>query len=204
VAHAFKESTPAESLRAFPVFPRGGEVLRAGSVQFIDWWSEAPAPESSRVRLELSTEGRNGPWNLIADTLRNAGRYQWSTPTGTMSESCYVRYTASAPGQSVSAVTPRPFTIFGPTGKAAEREQYPLRVLTITPNPAGNRTVVAFSGKAGARVQVFRPDGTRVLEQSVKGATRVELLTAAWPAGTYFVKAGDHQHQAVAKLVVRH
>jgi hypothetical protein len=110
-AHAFREATPAETLRIRPVFPRGREKFRNGCVQFIDWWSEAPVPESTRVKLELSATGTNGPWTLIADSLRNNGRYQWTVPHGIISPDCYVRYTVSGPQSSHQALTARAFTI---------------------------------------------------------------------------------------------
>jgi len=111
VAHAFRESSATGGLSVFPVFPRGGEKLMDGSVQFIDWWSEAPGAESTRVRLDLSLSSRSGPWTLVADSLLNAGRYQWLVPQGVISGSCYVKYTVYGPGGTVEAVTPHAFII---------------------------------------------------------------------------------------------
>jgi hypothetical protein len=111
VAHAFRESSATGGLSVFPVFPRGGEKLMDGSVQFIDWWSEAPRAESTRVRLDLSTTGNTGPWQPIAESLRNAGRYQWLIPQGVISGSCYVKYTVYGPGDTVEGMTPRAFAI---------------------------------------------------------------------------------------------
>jgi hypothetical protein len=111
VAHAFKESSAAESLTIFPVFPRGREKFANGSVQFIDWWSQAPGAESTRVELELSATGRSGSWELVADSLPNAGRYQWLVPDSIVSGDCYIRYTVSGPGGSVEAMTPHAFVV---------------------------------------------------------------------------------------------
>jgi hypothetical protein len=111
VAHAFRETSAVREPGVFPVFPRGHEKFVDGSTQFIDWWSAAPAAESTRVKLELSTSGRTGPWQPIADTLPNAGRYQWFIPEGIVSGDCYIRYTVHGPGWSAEATTPRAFVI---------------------------------------------------------------------------------------------
>ncbi len=116
VAHAYREASPVDSLKVFPVFPRGGERFEPGAVQFVDWWSEAPGFDSTRVRLELSVSGSGGPWEVIADSLRNAGRYQWSVPQGVVSGDCYIRYTVYSHSGTVQAVTPRAFGIGAPVG----------------------------------------------------------------------------------------
>jgi hypothetical protein len=115
VAHAFREASERESLSIFPVFPRGGEKFANGSAQFIDWWSATMDNSLTFVKLELSTAGPSGPWQVISSPSSSAGRFQWTTPESVSSSDCHVRYTAidvlHIPPVTVTAITPRAFTI---------------------------------------------------------------------------------------------
>jgi hypothetical protein len=206
MAYAYKETSPAESLNVFPVFPRGREKFSAGSAQFVDWWSAASNPATTRVRLELSTQGPSGPWQLIADSLRNAGRYQWRLPTGINSTDCCIRYTVYGPGGSVSAITPRAFTIAGLTA-VLEPSTPPLRdrasSFKLYPNPASGWLVVDVTGENGSQltanssqpeIRLFDANGCRVARMHV-GANEVSRLAP----GVYFVKreTGDRPQRVV-------
>jgi hypothetical protein len=184
-AHAYRETTAARALSVFPVFPRGREKFLNGSVQFIDWWSAAPSAESTRVRLELSTTGSNGPWALVADTLRNGGRYQWLVPESVVSGDCYVRYTVTGPGGPVSAVTPRAFVIGDTVVGQAERGPRPAASFGLCPNPAREVAVVSF-GTGRARLVLVDAAGRTVLDRRVEGSP-FRLGLAGLAPGTYFV-----------------
>lgn len=110
--HCYKESSTASDLTSFPVFPGGLEVFHQHSVQFIDWLSAVPGNVPSWIRLEYSTSGNAGPWSVIADSLPNSGRYQWTVPQASSTE-CFIRITAYTQSDEVSSVTPQPFTIIG-------------------------------------------------------------------------------------------
>jgi hypothetical protein len=197
-AHAFREATPAESLGVFPASPRGGEKLMDGSVQFIDWWSEAPGAESTRVSLELSTTGCTGPWQPIADTLRNAGRYQWLIPQGIVSGDCYIRYTVSGPGGPVEGMTPRAFVI-GDTVLAVAEGHKP-QAPSFKPEATVIRRVLFLNGdcpRAGAVPKTVLLDiSGRMVMPLRLGANDVRRLSP----GVYFV--GEPQAQAIHKVVV--
>jgi hypothetical protein len=195
-AHAFKETSPRENLTVFPVFPRGREKLMDGSVQFIDWWSEAPGFESTRVRLELSLNGESGPWTGIADSLRNNGRFQWLVPEDSVSPDCRIRYTVYGPGGSAQAMTPRPFAI-GDTVVAVEEGRTPrLARMRVWPNPARDRVWLELGPGAGRTLPValLGVDGRRVMELR-PGENSVARLSP----GVYFVRS---EGVPVRKVVV--
>lgn len=203
-ARAFRETTPRHSLDIFPVFPRGGERFWNGSVQFIDWWSEVPATDSSRVRLEVSFSGPDGPWELIADSLRNSGRYQWLVPAAVSSANCYIRYTVFTGTQVAVAITPRQFFIGDPTG--IEEKGGSLRKagngITVIPNPAQGRAKILFSRVSAVpeRVRLCDVAGRVVNEVIIPpGSSEVVILTENLDSGTYFVIP---EHGGHAKLIV--
>ncbi len=200
VAHAFKESSPRDSSGVFPVFPRGGEKFADGSVQFIDWWSEAPAAESTRVKLEMSATGRSGPWEPVADSLPNAGRYQWLVPDSIKSADCFIRYTVFGPGGNVEALTPRAFAI-GDTMPGVAEGHKP-QASSRKPAATIVRGVLVL-GAVGSRQQtadraeLLDVSGRKVLDLK-PGANDVRTLAP----GVYFVRVAQAQAQAVRKVVL--
>ena len=204
-AHAFKESSARDSLNIFPVLPRGGERFIGGSAQFIDWWSEAPAAESSLVKLELSTQGPAGPWTVIAESLKNGGRFQWLVPLSITSHNCYIKYTVSKPGQAVSSITPRPFTIGDPTGCGERPTGRTGLTVRVVPNPAKTwaRVVLGVGQPGLVSVRLFDATGRQVLEQCGKGP-ELRLSVAGLPEGAYFLQVPAGPQLLVSKLVVRH
>jgi hypothetical protein len=200
VAHAFRESSATGGLGIFPVFPRGGEKLMDGSTQFIDWWSEAPGAESTRVRLELSTTGRAGPWQQIADTLRNAGRYQWFIPQGIVSGDCYVRYAVSGPGGTAEGMTPRAFAIGDTSVGIAEPGSLKPQASSFKLGATVVHGVLHLEA-FGIRHVAYGTDlvdisGRKVLDLR-PGANDVRALAP----GVYFVRDAAAQAQAQAQAV---
>jgi hypothetical protein len=177
-AHCFKEASSPDSLRLLPAFPRGGERFYAGSVQFIDWLCAVPAGDTARVRLELSSAGPSGPWSLIADTLRNSGRCQWTVPNEP-SSNCYVRYIATTRHGADTVHTPQAFTILPSTGATEPRladKGAGLRV-HVSPNPARDRATISYQLPAPGRVRIALHD--------ITGRQRQLLLDAGQPAGNH-------------------
>jgi hypothetical protein len=201
-AHAFKETSAAESPTIFPVFPRGGEKLANGSVQFIDWWSEALVPESTRVRLELSTTGRSGPWLQVADSLPNAGRYQWLIPDSITSGDCFIRYTVFGPGAGVEALTPHAFAIGDTMPGVAESHN--LQASSRNQGASMVRGVLVLGAvgcrqNAEYRAGLMDVSGRKVLVLR-PGANDVSRLAP----GVYFVREAQARAQAqpVRKVIV--
>ncbi|MFO7638911.1 MAG: VCBS repeat-containing protein [bacterium] len=203
VAHAFKETTSVAGLTVFPVYPRGGERLKNRGVRFVDWWSAVPEPSASRVRLELSTTGPDGPWEVIANDLRNNGRWQWQVPEGVSSSNCRIRYTVTAPDDTVSEVTPRSFSIGDTTVAVAGGEhRYLQPVSGVRPNPV----------RRGVKLQVRCPAGAgpaaRLFDRAGRERIAIELDRggAGWfdtqdlAPGVYLVRVEGRR--GTAKVVV--
>lgn len=207
VARAFKETTPVESLGIFPVFPRGGEKFKNGSVQFTDWWSSAPAPESSRVKLELSTQGRSGPWQLVADSLRNGGRYQWTVPAGVTSPDCFLRYTAFSPQTARSTLTPRPFAV-GDTVVGCEAAQ-PVgqgNTALLVESPARGRVSLKLGRSLATPAFAVLCDvlGREMARVRVSpGAEYVTFAVPESPSGACFVRLESDRGCLTRKVVLQ-
>ena len=131
----YRETSAPQNLTIIPLYPRGGEVLPAGSARFMNWASAVPGGASSNVTVELSTTGPTGPWTTLAQSLPNNGRWQWTIPTGVTSTNCYLRYTATSGTQIAETVTPAPFTILGGTLN-----------LTVSLDPVNPPIVIPASG----------------------------------------------------------
>uniref|UniRef100_A0A7V3V054 T9SS type A sorting domain-containing protein n=1 Tax=candidate division WOR-3 bacterium TaxID=2052148 RepID=A0A7V3V054_UNCW3 len=200
-ARAFREVSPRDSLNIFSVFPRGGERFWNNSVQFIEWWSEVPNGDSSRVRLELSVNGPNGPWSVIADSLKNNGRFQWLVPESVSSRDCYIRYTVFRGAEFAITVSPRPFFIGNPTGVFEERAGYKSAgLLRVVPNPARKRIRVEFSmpGNQEATVRVCDITGREIFQSGEAGKSgAVEIGLDGLNPGVYFVRVGVIQTRVV-------
>ena len=140
----YRESSVPFGLSAEAVSPRGHELLRPGSVRFIDWISAVPLDEpTSQVTLEYSTTGPEGPWTLIASALPNNGRYQWIVPQEN-SNDCYIQYSVTAGTIAQSGITPAAFTITDGTIGVSEAKQEKFD-LTVCPNPASSQLALAPS-----------------------------------------------------------
>jgi len=146
--YCFKENSTADALLISPVFPRGKEVFKQNSVQFIVWNSEVPAGVQSSVTLEYSATGSSGPWITIAENIKNNGKYQWNVPEITTSANCYLKLTVWTFLDFTTHITQEPFTILG--GSAAvdvpeiENSEF---VPQNFPNPFSEKTNIYFTLK---------------------------------------------------------
>ncbi|MBE0432723.1 VCBS repeat-containing protein [candidate division WOR-3 bacterium] len=210
----FKETSVAESLFVFPVYPRGNETFRNGSVRFIDWTCGVPAGETACITLELSTTGPAGPWFVIAGNLPNNCRFQYTVPQGISSANCYIRYTAATSSDTSSAITSAAFTIgsgagidAGPASRTAQG-----RGLLVRPSVgAGLFAVhVSTSGTDRKRVSVYDCRGGLVRDLvTVVGSgdfvipwNRKDARGRAVAPGTYFVVFDGETRQENVKIVV--
>ena len=116
----FKESTPFSSLSIRAVFPKGNEVLRQGSVGFTDWISAVPVTSAALVQIDYSLQGRQGPWTSLTAGTANSGRYQWIPPQTISSNNCFLKYTLIEAGDTIMAMNPEPFIIYGEEGLEAD------------------------------------------------------------------------------------
>ena len=209
VAHCFKEASVPTSLQIAGMLPRGGERFYSGSVQFVDWICAVPAGDTARVLLELSVAGSGGPWTLIADTLKNSGRFQWAVPDNP-SNDCRVRYIATTRHGADTAVTPRSFTILPSTGAGESpkaRSGGRLRA-RVSPNPVQDRAVLSYELPASSWVRITLHDATgrelNVLRggREAAGGHSLPLDLARTRSGVYFCQVQTEQGGTLQKLVV--
>ncbi|HRY33926.1 MAG TPA: VCBS repeat-containing protein [Bacteroidales bacterium] len=162
--HLFKENSPVTDLIVKPVYPRGHEVFREGSIWNIDWITAVPGAMQPVIKIEFSATGPNGPWTILADNLPNTNRYQCHVPVANSSQ-CYLKFTASGQSASSSAITSQPFTIIGTTTAAAEKPPFSLSA-RVVPNPSAEGAGLQFSLGKAARVSagVYNMLGDKVME----------------------------------------
>ncbi len=125
--YCFKEASVGTHLSILSIFPHGHEKFFPGSMQFIRWLSTAPPRTSTRVKIEISAYGKDGPWWLVADSIPNNGRYQWKVPDFG-SDSVYLRLTVYDQDSNSSTITPKAFSILGqPTGSSRQPHERSLK-----------------------------------------------------------------------------
>ena len=208
----YKESSIPQNLFIYPIFPRGRQKFYRGSVQFIKWTCGVPAG-SATIRLELSTTGPNGPWNLIATNLKNNCRYQWRIPTNIQgSENCYIRFTAMTTNDTVSAINPVPFTILPIVSKEEIVKKEPIRTdLIVFPNPARDRIFVRFS-TIGDRTEINLYDNAGNFIRNLFRTKGNGEFTIYWdrkdfkrrivPSGTYFIELKNSGGKKIRQKIV--
>uniref|UniRef100_A0A7V0Z6I8 T9SS type A sorting domain-containing protein n=1 Tax=candidate division WOR-3 bacterium TaxID=2052148 RepID=A0A7V0Z6I8_UNCW3 len=208
----YKESSTAESLFVFPVFPRGRQKFYRGSVQFIRWTGGVPSGTAT-IKLELSTNGTGGPWTLIADNLKNNCRYQWRIPLNTQgSENCFIRCTATTATDTAVAINPLPFTILPVEGtEEVKLKQIRKTEIVVYPNPSreqisirfstsGDKTEIKIYNNAGRLVRrLFRVSGTG--EFNVYWDRKDDKGNIV-PAGSYFIRIKDSDGFFEKKVVI--
>jgi hypothetical protein len=147
--HVYKEASVPTTLEIKPVAPSGKKSYQAGAVVFVDWISAVPGSELGTVNLEFSIHGSDGPWQPIASSLSNNGRYQWSIPSETPSTTeAFIRYTLTRSDGSALAVTPAAFNILGTT-------QEPISGLSAdndSPTILGETTILSATVVSGTNV----------------------------------------------------
>ena len=107
----YKNTNPASELAITMRQPLGGQVFISGSLRKIYWTSSTPSKVGT-VTLHYSLTGNQGPWYLIVDNITDANYHQWIVPNFN-TNTAYIKATLYSDGQSISAVTPRPFTMIG-------------------------------------------------------------------------------------------
>jgi hypothetical protein len=208
----FKETTPYTSMIITPVFPKGFERFKNNSIQLIEWVSASPPSQTTKIKIELSTTGAGGPWTLVADTLKNSGRYQWHVPTGISSSNCRLRFKQFRPGttDTVTSITPNSFIIGILLGVEQLTQIIPDRFSLSQnyPNPFNAISKIKFEippfnpplskgGRGGVSLKVYDILGkelqTLVNEQLQPGTYEVTFDGSGLASGIYFyqLKAGE-------------
>jgi len=97
------------SLAAVVTSPNGGEQYLPSSVHDITWNTLGGAGEKT-VTIELSTEGEEGPFVLVADAEEDDGEYSWETPS-VESDACYIKVTVTDGEDTATDLSNAAFTI---------------------------------------------------------------------------------------------
>jgi hypothetical protein len=207
----FKESTPYSALSITPVYPRGSERIKNNCIMFVDWLSAAPASPSSKVKIELSTTGNGGPWNVIADSLPNNGRYQWHVAPAINSENCYFKYTVYIPGtsQTASSITPNRFIIGNLVG-VENKNEIPKEYILYQnyPNPFNPVTKIKYQLPRSSLVilQVFDLQGKEIFklknENQQPGVYETEFDGSSLSSGVYFYKLTAGEFSQTRKMIL--
>ncbi len=110
--YVYAENTVPSELWIRNLYPKGHEKFYPGSVRFIEWASAVPDNAPSYVKIEISANGPDGPWALVADSLPNNGRHQWHMPNHA-SENCHLKLTVITDDETAVQINEVPFKILG-------------------------------------------------------------------------------------------
>jgi hypothetical protein len=210
----FKETTPFTMLSITPMFPRGYERFKNNSVRFVEWVSSAPQNQTTKVKLEFSWSGTGGPWTLMADSLPNNGRYQWTVPSEVNSANCFIRHTVYIPGgASATGITPNPFIVGNPLGISSNNEQpAEYRLYQNYPNPFNAKSKIKYQiGNTGSKNQkveltVYNVLGEKigllVSQEQGAGTYEVEWDAVNFPSGVYFYKLTSRDFSETRAMIL--
>jgi len=175
----FKESSSADSLWIEPAFPKGGEAFFPGSVQFIDWASEVPGGALSTIKIEISAFGPDGPWWLVAESLPNNGRHQWTVPN-LGSDNVYLKFTITDDVNIATSMTRTAFQVIG--NPTSVKENLKNTHVWIYPNP-GNNHLEIYNHQKVEKIQLSDIHGSFVLSEN-KPQSQIEV--SHLEPGVYF------------------
>ncbi len=146
--HFFTESSEPDEFVIYPVEPSGGERFKAGSIRIIDWTAAIPNEldaDEAVVNLYFSATGEDGNWVEIAEGLTNGGRYQWTVPQR-VSDNCYIKYEITIEGETVEAITPEAFSVFGAVEPILSVAPGHLHFITPVGEPVERELIVSNVG----------------------------------------------------------
>ena len=163
----FKETSPADSLRIFPVAPGANRVWYVNSVRTFRWISEVPAGDTALVRLTAFINDTNNAAIPIADSLPNNGHFQWQVPDSLSSFApVLIRFTVFTATDSASAVTQPGFFIQPVGGSRENPVTIPsgVKLRQNYPNPFNPTTRIDFKlNRTGfVRLEIFNLAGEKV------------------------------------------
>lgn len=197
----FMETSSPDSTRIVPIYPRGHETIIGGSAGWIEWMTEIVGAQPANVKIELSTDGYNGPYSLLADSLPNNGRHQLVWPWYVLSDSCHIKLTLT--GQdTVTAVTPAAFSILGQQVSIEDETTVPDKAFLVRqyPNPFNATTTIEFLliEREFVKIEIFDLRGRRIeiLLSQVRqpGTHRIIWDATGYASGIYYyrIQAGEN------------
>jgi len=198
----FKETSTPTNLRIAPMFPKGGEVFKQGSVNFIRWVSAVPNNETSYVSIEFSSQGLSGPWTTLFNNLPNNGTKQWAIPN-TSSNNCYLRLKVFTDSDTNSVVTTNPFTIIGVPGISGESNKVLPPNITFLIQSQVIKIPVFLSKPDNVSIDIYSSDGRNLYTKEIrldKGKQNI-IIDKQLSEGTYFINISCSRFKQKAKII---
>jgi hypothetical protein len=196
----FIETSIPDTTRIIPIYPRGHETILGGSAGWIEWMTEIDGADPGTVKIELSTDGYNGSYSLLADSLPNNEKYQLVWPWYILSDSCYIRLTLM--GQdTATAITPAAFTLLGQQVSIEDDITVPDKAFLVRqyPNPFNATTTIEYNMTEACHmtIEIFDLLGKRIetlIDRYMQtGRHQVAWDASGYSSGVYFyrIEAGD-------------
>jgi hypothetical protein len=198
----FKETSVPTNLRITPYFPKGSEKFIARSTNFIQWSSAVPNNETSRVSIEFSSQGQNGPWTMLFNNLPNNGTKQWIIPN-IVSNNCYLRLKVFTHSDTNSVVTTNPFTIIGNPGINVESNKVLPPNITYLIQNRIIKIPVYLSRPDKVSIKIYSSDGRNLYTKETKlgGGRQNIIIEKQLAEGTYFIDINCSQFKQKAKII---
>ena len=143
--------------------PNGGEIWDLGTTPIVTWTAGDNVGVDS-VMIEVSLDGIDGPWSVVASGWPNTGSYDWTLPLFPSSRAL-IRVTAwDAALASASDASDSLFRLRDPSLGVAGHDRSVLELAAPAPNPARGGTMLRFSlaSAAAIRLEVLDLAGRRV------------------------------------------
>jgi hypothetical protein len=198
----FKETSVPTGLRITPYFPKGSEVFKQGSVNFIKWISAVPNNETSHVSIEFSSQGLSGPWTILFNNLPNNGTKQWLIPNA-ISTNCYLRLKVFTQTGIDSVVTRQPFTISGNPGILNETGRTLKTNITYLIQNKIIKIPIYLSKPEVISIKIYSIDGRNLysdLKQFNAGNQKI-IINKRFAKGTYFINIKGTDFIENAKVI---
>jgi hypothetical protein len=177
--YVYAENSTPDSLWIKGLYPKGNENFYPGAVRFIQWASAVPGGVDSNVKIEISAFGPEGPWWLVADSLPNNGRHQWTVPE-IGSDNCYLKFTVTTENDARIYISQAAFNIFGEPTSAGQPLDNKIAPASLLPNP-GSGIVEIKSLQEIEMFALYNSLGIKVTEIKKPGRhINLEHLPAGW------------------------
>ncbi|MEO0131763.1 MAG: VCBS repeat-containing protein [candidate division WOR-3 bacterium] len=202
----FKETSQSLNLEILPIFPKGSERFRAGSVNFIRWQSKVPNNIPSWVSIEFSAHGSSGPWQILFESIPNNGMKQWLIPNVSSSD-CELKLTVYTASETSVVITP-PFTILGPAPAIKEATLRSLSTNLVYLITRPNISLpVNIKSSGSVLITIYDRQGRlvyRCLKRQLGAKKFLELNDIQLGAGDYYLTILAPDYIFRAKLIVVH
>ncbi|MEO0083077.1 MAG: FG-GAP-like repeat-containing protein [candidate division WOR-3 bacterium] len=189
VLRFFKETSQPSNLSIIPIYPKGNEKFYANSVNFIRWISAVPNSNLSKVSIHFSSQGANGPWQTVFDSLPNNGAKQWIIPNIT-SDNCFLKLKVFTANDSCFTIS-GPFTIIGGTPNINEHfnQIYNANITYFIRNNY-LQIPLAFAETENLTIKIYTDDGKNIYtaQKIITPGKQNITINKYLPAGIYYIE----------------